>query len=411
MKLAVVSGFPPADKQGEANYSGLVFRHLLQSHPECNIVVYAHQIWEGSHESARDSENGIKVKRITNGRTSTERLKKVLSLIKALLVDRPDVIHYQGTHTGIYGLLFGEPMILVYLLMRLKGFKQVITIHSTWFKEDIIALCKSKNMGRVTTWLFVRYYRIYLRLTQRLVNSFRVLTAGTSGSEVDKYVDEWKLNTKKVSAEPHACSPKILTVQDQQAAKVKLNLEGKRTLLTTGFIRPDKGIHLILDIIDEIFELYSDVVLIIAGEPSGIEGQEYASALKRKITGLNHADRVIYKFEFIDNKTFDNYFYAADLVIVPYLRVIGASGPIHHALSSGKAVVATNIGHNKGLSNEIALFEPNNSEALFNALKKLLQDPQAMRDYQQRSAAFAVNHSWSNLSQSYYSEYQEIMGK
>ena len=65
-----------------------------------------------------NDDNEIKIRRVTNGNNFLERTIRSLFLGFYIIKDRCKIVHYQGVHTPLYGLLFGESMIFTFLLLK-----------------------------------------------------------------------------------------------------------------------------------------------------------------------------------------------------------------------------------------------------------------------------------------------------
>lgn len=410
LKLAVVAGFPP-DKEGEANYSWQVYTELAKRYEgKVRIHVYAHLNKQASPDD-RQLPN-LQVTRITGGGLSRwEKTKAVYRLYKMLKKDRPDVVHFQGTHTNLYGGLFGEPVTLACLFLRRAGIPTLLTMHSTWMPEEVDQLWRNMKVNPLLAKLLSWYNRKNLQVMVKNLGIYRILTAGEYSPVMAAFVKAYGLKPKALVHEAHACVNKFVSADEEQQAKQKIQLAGKTIILATGFVRPDKGYHLLLDAADQLIDVFSDVCIVIAGNPSGAAGQQYADKMVEQRNQLRHAASVVLKFEYISDEVLDDYLNASDIIAVPYERVIGASGPVHHALGRGKAVIATRKGHNLGLEGTIRLFEANSAHSLQETLTNLLSNKGEMETLKLAAQKYALQHSWQQLATEYVHDYETLTGK
>jgi glycosyltransferase involved in cell wall biosynthesis len=407
MRLAVVSGFPP-DPYGEAHYAGQVFRSLARQFADIDILVCAHK--NDSAPAQLSEFPNLTVQRITQPANRLQATAALVPLLSQVVRFRPDVVHFQGTHTPRYGGLFGEPITLLIGILRLMGIRTVFTAHSIWLPSELANLWRHKKIcgfaAKFLTWL----YGANLRFVSRWSSLLSFVVAGDASPMVGIYQKSYYLNPSKVISEVHPCTYVPVSGEQQIRAKKALGLSEYTIAAAIGFIRPDKGYHLILDCAGELLSKFPNLVFIIAGMPQGLEGQNYAEILKQKRLAIPDNERIILKTEYLNDSDFSTYIEAVDLIIVPYLQVSGPSGPIHHALGHGKPVIASALGHNLGLDGICKLVPPGDPRALVQALDELLSDPQKLELYRNRSTAYASRHTWDDLARQYVEQYRKLVG-
>ncbi len=124
-------------------------------------------------------------------------------------------------------------------------------------------------------------------------------------------------------------------------ARAGLGLPEARTLLFFGYIRPYKGLDVLLDAMPEIHRR-TGARLIVAGEFYNNEDE-----LRGKVTalGLDQGEAPVVRFfsQYIPNEEVHRYFSAADALVQPYRRAT-PSGVAQTAFFFGKPMVTTNLG-------------------------------------------------------------------
>ena len=124
----------------------------------------------------------------------------------------------------------------------------------------------------------------------------------------------------------------------KENAKDKLGISSEyRTILFFGAIRENKGLEQILIALPEIMKSIFKVKLMIVGEPT-----ENYNKYKNIINQNNIVDNVYERLEYIPNKDIPLYFYASDLVVLPYHEITG-SGVLQVAYAFAKPVVASEL--------------------------------------------------------------------
>lgn len=126
--------------------------------------------------------------------------------------------------------------------------------------------------------------------------------------------------------------------------KGKLKKRGKLELLFFGFIRPYKGLDVLLDAMEQLND--EDIYLTIVGEVWSEQKE-----LEERINQLVKNDiKVEYNFHYVSDEEAAEYFGRADVVVLPYLSATG-SGVVTLAYNYGKPVLVTKVG---GLKDVVA---------------------------------------------------------
>ncbi len=95
------------------------------------------------------------------------------------------------------------------------------------------------------------------------------------------------------------------------------------------------------------------------------------------------------------------------IVVVPYSRVIGPSGPIHYALGRSKIVVASNLGHNCNLDEVVCLYDNSSLDSLINTLGEVLYNSEFAEKIQSEIERYRIENTWENMSKNYNNFYNE----
>jgi glycosyltransferase involved in cell wall biosynthesis len=120
-------------------------------------------------------------------------------------------------------------------------------------------------------------------------------------------------------------------------AKRALGLTGKKVLLFFGFVREYKGLHYLLEAMEQL-DSAEGYHLVVVGEFYD-DDRKYRAALDR----LERRGQLTLIDRYVPNEDVPGYFIAADLVMVPYLSAT-QSGVIQIAYGFLKPVVATTVG-------------------------------------------------------------------
>jgi glycosyltransferase involved in cell wall biosynthesis len=149
---------------------------------------------------------------------------------------------------------------------------------------------------------------------------------------------------------------------------------------------------------------------LIAGTPrAGVSATE----IQQRIDGLGLQEAVVLHPWFVPEERLPLYFLAADIVVLPYLRVY-QSGVLHVAYAFSRPVVASAVG---SLVEDVRdgrsglLVRPGDSQALAEALCALLRDSAARRrmgSYARRMAD-EIQYSWQQTAKDTLAVYERVL--
>jgi len=157
-----------------------------------------------------------------------------------------------------------------------------------------------------------------------------------------------------------------------------------------GILRPYKGV----DVLVEAFQQMEGAELWVVGRPwMDVEPlKRAATRAKAKIRFVDH---------FVPDEQVPAFFRRADVVVLPYRR-IDQSGVLYTALAFAKAIVLSDVGgfSEVGRVDGAAdLVAPGDPLALREALRRLIAQPGARAELEQRAAtAAAGRYSWDDIA-------------
>lgn len=173
-------------------------------------------------------------------------------------------------------------------------------------------------------------------------------------------------------------------------SKQELSKRGRLELLFFGFIRPYKGLDVLLKALGDLGD--QEVYLTVLGE-----AWEDPKDLK-KLVDQNKVPNVELILKYVEAKTAAKYFGRADAVVLPY-RSASGSGVVSLAYNYLKPVIATEVG---GLKDAVIdgktgwLVKPASSKALAAAISKITRQAAASRD--KEIIKYCQDNNWDNMA-------------
>jgi D-inositol-3-phosphate glycosyltransferase len=188
---------------------------------------------------------------------------------------------------------------------------------------------------------------------------------------------------------PGASAPPL----DRAAARARLGLAtDAAVVLFLGFVKPYKGLGVLLDAVARLRDRLPGLVLLIAGAPTAGRG-----AYDRAIARLGLGPQVRWSGSFVPSEALETHLAAADVVALPYVEA-SSSAVLLTAYAHGRPVVATAVGGLPALvehGRTGLLVPPRDPDALARALHTLLDDPaRAGRMGEAARARWQQCHRW-----------------
>ena len=394
-KAVMISPLPP-QKTGESQYTTKLIHGLMQI-KGINITAIA-----GKEAHPIVGNENITTLRIWKSRS----FWYPIVLLRTIKRIRPHIVHVQfGPHGKVFGGLFGEPMIMFLLMLRLIGIKTTITLHSTWMpnqaKERINQYQKLKRLAIIVP----AFFKLYIRLLDWGTSTIQLSTVKMESKLKKMFLQEYDINPSKILEIPHPCTAATDSAIEQSQNKHKKNI------LIFGFIRRGKGLEIAIKAISLIRNQYPTIRLVIAGQAKDKESKQYLRELKDLIQQLSLEDNVSIDNRFISDDQINQYLQSASILLMPYTESIGASAPIHNFAAYGIPILTSDVGYHmrESLGGSLMLFQNGNPKDLAQQLTRLLSDENLAREIGIKHAEFAKKSNWETAVRTTVRNYRITM--
>ncbi len=196
-----------------------------------------------------------------------------------------------------------------------------------------------------------------------------------------------------------------------------LKLDGKKTLLTFGFLSRNKGLETVINALPQVVNNHPDLLYIILGKTHPTvqkkSGEEYRNYLKLLVRKNGLLDNVFFDDSYIETRELLGYLCAADLYVTPYLNEAQiTSGTLAYAVGAGTAVISTPYLHARELlaDGRGLLFDFNDSEGLAEILNDLLDNPAQLQELKTRACEYGKLTFWPEVGKRYRELCTETIG-
>ncbi|MEX0322345.1 MAG: glycosyltransferase [Puniceicoccaceae bacterium] len=227
-----------------------------------------------------------------------------------------------------------------------------------------------------------------------------------SGSARDAVEEAYGIDSSRITVIPHGHYRSVYgELPDKSVSKNLLQLdEGKKIVLCFGLIRPYKGIE---DLIEAWKRLPGDIksgaMLLVVGKARDKAYLDTLELLKEDDSSIRLVEG------FIPDNELVTYFSAADVVALPFRRIL-TSGSLLLALGYGKLIVGPRIPLLEEILGECPshLFETDEEHGLSEAIRQALLDNDRDTD---SIAARAEEFSWDRIGMRTRDLYLKVLGK
>lgn len=291
-----------------------------------------------------------------------------------------DVVHFQGAGMPLLDQFFLKPLA--------KRLPVVLTVHD-------IRSHYERFVSRDS------FFKRSLRIPHCLITHYR------NGKR--QLIDHWGVEDERVAVIPHGIMTPLHRPVSRSEACRKLNMpEERRILLFFGSIRPNKGLDILLEALNNIRLKDPEVLLIVAGAvPRGMSFQKYSDIIEK----LDLSENVRTVINFIPDEDVDSFMAAADLVVLPYVKFEAQSGVLLRAYAHKKPVVVSDVGAMGELvsSDKVGLVvEPGAPKVLAEAIINVLDNSGDFQSHYTKQ--LEEKYSWKNIAEMTIHSYEKAIG-
>lgn len=200
----------------------------------------------------------------------------------------------------------------------------------------------------------------------------------------------------------------------KEALKRALGLEGAFLLFTYGLLGPGKGLEFALRVLARVLPHNPRVRYLVAGRlhPNleRHEGRRYLERVREMAEALEVGEAFLLREGYLSEEELYRLAGAADLFLLPYPNLEQvSSGTLSYALALGKAVLSTPFRHARAaLAAGRGVLLPLEEEAWAQAVLALAENPERLREMEERAYAYARDFTWPRVARAYRRLLEEV---
>ena len=306
-------------------------------------------------------------------------LGTLCSVIHARILGN-SIFHFHVFHTNIF-ILFN-----VFLVKLLFG-KVVLTVH------DVSSFANSSDSSIIGKMI---YKCTDLVLTHNKFSKSEILKGNAELSSPIYIV-------------PHGNYIPFINIQeDKEKSRNQLGIPNdKKVLLFFGMIKKVKGLEVLLNALKNVIKENPDVLLLIAGKPWENDFAPYQQIIDEN----NLSDYCLLHTKFIPHTDVEHYYCAADLVVLPYIKIY-QSGVLVMTLSYGKPALLSDLPPLKEVVADMEtafMFETENPVSLAEKLNFILSNPEKLEQVRENGVKLInTKYDWNEIGRQTKLAYQSL---
>lgn len=407
IRLGLISPYPP-DEDGLAIYTNKLVNNMIKcSNNQHNLRIFVFSNRVIKNRQIRDLKSESNQKVLIYPIWSPNSIVSIFKLIKVIIKKRVNIVHLQYGPYSKFGFLLGEPLlILTFILKSVIKIPTIVTLHSIWSFIEVYQRIRERGKNAVIAYLGAIYYYLFMFIFLHLFTRV-LLCVNFKSSRFTSYIARYfKLPRNKVKEIIHGTEdPKYSEISEGSRAKSSKDF----SVLCFGFIRPDKGYEYAIEALDYI-QNYR-IKLIIAGKPITLSDYKYLEFLMRLVKNRALENKVKIISHFLSDYEIDNLFRNCDVLLLPYIRRVGPSGPIAYATAYACPIIATYDNKFFGdIKEEFILYvPPKNSRAIAKAIEKLINNSSLYFTLRKKALLYSFKNTFHKVAKIHIEIYKELL--
>ena len=396
----MVTSYPPI-QTGESTYAQS-YAHALKTHLGKEITeIYVLSHIDSKEKKTSDIDDSkIKIYRLFDSDKFFSKNLSFLKIFRKIRQIHPDIVHfhYPPIPKNKFGGILGEPLILLFIMLKITKTPFVVTLHSIWYPDEVEKRAYELTGNKILSKMAKQYFKMLMYFFGILPNKLFLMVSSKNSRLIQAFSDAYHVPRKRLKEELHGLTRTEYVKTDYQM--------DARKIVCLGFIVPNKGYRYVVMAMKKVLEKIPDASLVIAGSTFSDEGREYFEELRNMVSENSLERSVKLEERYLSQQEFTDYIKSSGIVIVPYLRVLGVSGIMTIAISHKVPVIATCSGALfEEISDIVSVIPPENVDILADEIIKILGSKEYSMSIVNNYEKYIFDHDWALVTRDNYHEY------
>lgn len=330
------------------------------------VIIYSSRL---DKAPKNEISNGMVIKRFRS--IELFRTPIALGMISEFIKYRFDIVHIHAQFP-----IIGE---IIALIAKLRGIPVITTYHNE------IELVNTSLLSKIA---YNIWSRVMLPLLLNISDSIIVTTHEFLCTS--KILADTKYHNK-IHIIPCGL---FIDFNKRQNNIIGIGKEGY--LLYVGRIKPEKGLHVLINALYIAKKNNIDIKLVIVGEANREDELEYKSKLESMIKEYNLIDNVKFVGK-VSDEDLDNYYIHAAALILPSLSRLEGFGIVQlEAMKYGIPIIVSDLPGPKSVTNGVAItVRPNDPMDLYKSILAIMYDKRLRQEIKELSMKRVAMYDWN----------------
>lgn len=321
----------------------------------------------------------------------------VFQIISQALKDKVNLVHLQHEINMYGGARTAVLFPLLVLLLRLFGFRTIVTVHAAIPLPMI-----DQRLLEVFNWphprLLTPLVRIIFPVVYFLIGLFAhkiIVHTQVIRECLNRF---YLVKADKIVVIPHGVPDTVETSVADGKGDYLSQIAGKKVILYFGYLHRRKGLDYLLKAFAKLTNDFPDHVLVLAG---GAIQSDYFLELQELARRLGVEDAVCFT-GFVSLKELRHLMTICEFVVLPAIYSIAASGPLAQVFAHEKPVVVSDLGvYREEVKDRVngLLSKPADAADLKAKIISLLSDSDLRARLSSNIAQIKKERSWRNIAE------------
>lgn len=400
-----MSSYPP-NIGGEANYVhnfiSALKKYLANEIDEIHVLSHNGEKMAERRQSHSVTGN-VKIYRIFDSHNPVSKNFSFWKIFSTIRQINPDLIHFEYSPLpkpkGYYGGLLGEPLLILFLMLRVIRMPFFVTLHTMWWPDQVEERIVELTGNRLFCKPARYYFGFFTYLLGKLPHALFLLVPVSNPELLERYARIYHISPGKIREELHG-----MWLSNNKSDR-QLETSSQK-IVCLGVMSRSKGYEYALKAMKTVIKKHPSSSLLIAGPTISEEGKDYVKMLRSLASEYSLDGHVTIEERYLSDHEFFEKVTSASVIVLPYKRSISASSIMSLAVPYKVPVILTNSGPWFGQFSDLFPNTPSfDHDVLAENIIKTLDSKSFRDEIVQRYSEYFSENDWPLVVGSIFREY------